>query len=1373
MRKPVRFLLPLLLVSVTLAAQTPYLVKDINPFTVNSTGSSNPYGFGRLGSRVYCWANPAPGDFGSVELWSIDGSTVIGYNLKPGQDSSNSTRFTAVNGKLLFSAAGLSLGEELWQIDAANNVSLVADIYAGSQSSAPGDRIVYHNKMLFSADDGIHGRELWISDATSAGTKLVKDLVPGVNGSAPVSFALLNDAVYFGTAGGGLWKSDGTEAGTVNVKPSLTISNVVAAGSRIFFLASGDHGVQPWVSDGTEGGTHLIAEIAPGPAHSISSVTPFGERILFIAADAEHGAELWISDGTAAGTHIVRDINAGAGGALTAGSPIAVANNMAVFAAATAAEGAELWKTDGTEGGTAIVRDVLPGSEGSAPAGIIAVSGKVFFVASNGSERTLWVTDGTESGTHQVKTSIHVAVGTSKFSSAVLTNIDGVLYFSGLTPNFGFEPWMSDGTDAGTVPMANIARNDTQPSAFPGHLTAAGELLFFTASDGTVDFTDPHADLQQSFWRTDGTPEGTVKLVDSVSGLDSTAAGNSVFFFKDSLWTSDGTPERTVPATAFVNRFPGPSFTPVIRFVSGDKLFVTNGYPVSGSHPLLWVTTTAPDAPAIPLGIEGYNFSEVAGRILFFSGTGLWSTDGTPAGTYAVVPNLVQPAPFGQAVAGGRFYFIQSNGTSTSLWRSDGTFDGTAEVKSFPTPISNLTGAGRNLFFTVGAVDMQLWVSDGTPAGTHSLPAAPLGALAATGDRVVFSATDFTYGAEPWISDGTAAGTHILFDVNAGTFGSTPTELASIAGFVYFSANDRVHGLEPWVTDGTAAGTRLVGDVETATSPGNFLVPASSSPKAFTRAGDRVYFTATTQAAGLELWAVALPSTPRLTIDDVRVAEGDAGTAMAHFTVRLSAPSSNTITVDYATSDDTAVSGSDYDSAAGTLTFAPGQTSSSFDVKVHGDVEAETNEDFVVNLRNPAGAAIEKATAFAVIDDDDQAAELSIAPDFSQLNSYRVMTTARNDGPRSATSVVVQYTSTPHDPSVLSRCSACSLSSIAPFTTADISDYSVIPTAANDQLYRTATISARQRDPQPLNNSTGWTSHKNMAMDALYLNPGTDGHVWFDALTNMAGATLGVESSNTTVLSVPSTVTMPALNGMTFVAHGLAAGTATIRVFTSTETLGTLTVDVLPAGIKQRWPGAIYPLSDTSGRFDFPLSFTIAPDGTAPYNGESATGTVTLTSKGHELGRVTLTPNAGSTSRTISFYPEDVGPTPVTISYPGDANFLPITMNLNVNVALGFVSVLAGSARSGTAATIHVRLTGSPVAAPTGTISISGAGLTSPTPGVALITTSPGVAEADVKLANVPAGPQVFTIRYSGDAHYNPDTESLRMNEAHTRAVRH
>ncbi|MBP0003767.1 MAG: hypothetical protein J7642_08605, partial [Cyanobacteria bacterium SBC] len=84
----------------------------------------------------------------------------------------------------------------------------------------------------------------------------------------------------------------------------------------------------------------------------------------------------------------------------------------------------------------------------------------------------------------------------------------------------------------------------------------------------------------------------------------------------------------------------------------------------------------------------------------------------------------------------------------------------------------------------------------------------------------------------------------------------------------------------------------------------------------------------------LDIGTVAVPT---LSIEDVEVLEGDAGTTPAVFTVTLSQASTETVTVDYATADDTALAGEDYTAQSGTLTFAPGELTQSISIDVLGD----------------------------------------------------------------------------------------------------------------------------------------------------------------------------------------------------------------------------------------------------------------------------------------------------------------------------------------------------------------------------------------------------------------------------------------------------
>jgi hypothetical protein len=90
-------------------------------------------------------------------------------------------------------------------------------------------------------------------------------------------------------------------------------------------------------------------------------------------------------------------------------------------------------------------------------------------------------------------------------------------------------------------------------------------------------------------------------------------------------------------------------------------------------------------------------------------------------------------------------------------------------------------------------------------------------------------------------------------------------------------------------------------------------------------------------------------------IDDVAVVEPDTGVSAAIFTVTLSPPSSQTVTVNFATEDDTAQAGSDYVAASGTLTFGPGDTKRPLTILVNADTAVEYVESLRVILSNPMG----------------------------------------------------------------------------------------------------------------------------------------------------------------------------------------------------------------------------------------------------------------------------------------------------------------------------------------------------------------------------------------------------------------------------------
>jgi CSLREA domain-containing protein len=110
---------------------------------------------------------------------------------------------------------------------------------------------------------------------------------------------------------------------------------------------------------------------------------------------------------------------------------------------------------------------------------------------------------------------------------------------------------------------------------------------------------------------------------------------------------------------------------------------------------------------------------------------------------------------------------------------------------------------------------------------------------------------------------------------------------------------------------------------------------------------------------------------PSLSINDVSLAEGDSGTKTASFTVTLSASSHLQVKVDYATANNSALSGSDYQSTSGTLTFEPGDTTKTVNVTVNGELNFEADETYFVNLATPVNATIADSQGLGTIVNDD------------------------------------------------------------------------------------------------------------------------------------------------------------------------------------------------------------------------------------------------------------------------------------------------------------------------------------------------------------------------------------------------------------------
>ncbi|QSQ26176.1 hypothetical protein JY651_15115 [Pyxidicoccus parkwayensis] len=267
----------------------------------------------------------------------------------------------------------------------------------------------------------------------------------------------------------------------------------------------------------------------------------------------------------------------------------------------------------------------------------------------------------------------------------------------------------------------------------------------------------------------------------------------------------------------------------------------------------------------------GMSLAPVGARVLFTSAEELWSTDATPEGTtrLATLPG----ASFSLLSTGPRAFLTSPAG---ELWHSDGTEAGTHPVANVPLPVRNLgISQGRAWFRAAdAATGAEPWVSDGTPSGTRRVSDAFPGNVGSTpsaftplGARTVFRASHLYYGIELWTSDGTDEGTYVLTDLAPGVDDSSPLGLYSWNGRVYFWAVDLEGRL--YVTDGTRENTRQV------------------SPKvktergfAFQGWGDLVFFAASSDSGGTELWRTDGTPDGTFLVADLSPGEGSSDPAL-------------------------------------------------------------------------------------------------------------------------------------------------------------------------------------------------------------------------------------------------------------------------------------------------------------------------------------------------------------------------------------------------------------------------------------------------------------------------------------------------------------
>jgi hypothetical protein len=149
--------------------------------------------------------------------------------------------------------------------------------------------------------------------------------------------------------------------------------------------------------------------------------------------------------------------------------------------------------------------------------------------------------------------------------------------------------------------------------------------------------------------------------------------------------------------------------------------------------------------------------------------------------------------------------------------------------------------------------------------------------------------------------------------------------------------------------------------------------------------------------------ATGNPVVGNISINDVAITEGNAGTSIATFTVTRTGGTA-AFDVNYATADGTATAGSDYvGQPTGTVSFATGDLTKTISVTVNGDTTVELNETFFVNLLSATnGGTITKSQGTGTITNDDS------APGVGNISINDVTITEGNAGTSIATFTVTR-----------------------------------------------------------------------------------------------------------------------------------------------------------------------------------------------------------------------------------------------------------------------------------------------------------------------------------------------------------------------------
>lgn len=760
----------------------------------------NRYGFGEIETGLYKTNGTTVGTTLVKKLFSRAGSTPH--------------RLIAVRGQLFFLIKGSGNTSNLWRSDGTEDGT--KSIAQFNISGLVRNMVAVDSSVFFTVN-----RDLWVSDGTASGTRMVKYNAIPFNSDPfdiPDGFVAYHNLLYFtnrNTSGMlELWKSNGTPSGTVLVKtlgsnPILRPLTTSKALDKMLFMASNGL-TYLFVSDGTDSGT-VSVKAMEGLAYS-NGRPPFCEvngQMFFSAAGHLSGGdiELWKTNGTSEGTLMVKNINPGFNQSIPL--YLTQVDNLLYFSAQTVTTGRELWRSDGTEAGTFLVKDAVPGVNGSNPVEITSANGLAFY----SSNYTIWRSNGEAAQTLPLLSG--QPAGTLNGGPEFVSGKNYLFYFDNFNGTGG-EPKATDGTELGTISLANI--NTFQSAEAKSPVTVGNNLYFFSEEIRALNLDTK-----------------TLSTIDNRNVFqwfttDTLIAINGKILFRAKTWTNqlkrlfvlDGNVAsqlQTADSASIGEPIALLKAGNRLYFYADDHLYVTDGS-TAGTQKL----SLAQPAEDYRSRIFQRDYAHPTGMFWFEKfdptlGYQLWKTDGSVASTLPVKVVGGYAAPIGSNIIfKGNYFFTVLNG----FWKSDGTEAGTVLVRQFNSIGHFFVHKGELYFVATSAQHAGLWKSDGTDSGTVFVKnITPLlsgcypcmATFASTDSALFFTASDGIHGAELWKTDGTEAGTTMVKDLSPEPNAPAPANLQGVGGLLFFTLSNQQNGNELYVSDGTSWGTLLVQDI--------------------------------------------------------------------------------------------------------------------------------------------------------------------------------------------------------------------------------------------------------------------------------------------------------------------------------------------------------------------------------------------------------------------------------------------------------------------------------------------------------------------------------------------------------------------------------